>query len=87
MSQYVLRMDAKRRPTLPAALLEEAALTPGSELIARAEGKGRIVLETPDAIKRRVRERAAAGRRRTGRTDSAVDSLLADRAADGEADR
>lgn len=80
--QYVLRLDAKRRPTLPAALLAEAALKPDSELIARADGAGRIVLETAEAVKRRVRDRAVAGRARTGRTESAVDSLLVDRATD-----
>lgn len=85
-TQYVVKVDNKRRPTLPAQLLADADLPERPDsLIAHADGAGRIVLETPEAIKRRIRQRATAGRQRTGRGDSAAESLLADRAADPSA--
>lgn len=80
---WSVALDVKRRPTLPAALLEEAGIAPTEALVAHTAGDGVIVLETRAAIRRRLRERYAEGRRRTGRSGSATDELLAERAVDG----
>lgn len=87
MSEPVVRawpvaLDAKRRPTLPVALLEEAGITPGQPMVAHTGGEGVIVLETRAAIRRRLRERYEQGRQRTGRAGSAAEELIAERAAD-----
>jgi hypothetical protein len=79
---WPVALDVKRRPTLPAALLEEAGIVPTEALVAHTAGEGVIVLETRAAIRRRLRERYAEGRRRTGRSGSAMEELLAERAAD-----
>ena len=49
-----LRIGAKGRSVLPAPVRRAAQVAEGDRLIARAEGRGRIVLETPDAIRERV---------------------------------
>ena len=49
-----LRIGAKGRSVLPAPVRRAAHVAEGDRLIARAEGRGRIVLETPDAIRERV---------------------------------
>lgn len=72
-----MRVGGKGRIVLPAALRAEAHIEEGSELIAYVEG-GRIMLETREDVKRRLRAQAAAA---GGRGD-AVDGLLADRRAD-----
>jgi bifunctional DNA-binding transcriptional regulator/antitoxin component of YhaV-PrlF toxin-antitoxin module len=76
---HVVRIGAKGRTVLPAALRAEVRIGVGDELVAHAED-GRIVLETREAIKSRLRSLAAAAKS-NGR---AVDRLLADRAADLE---
>jgi bifunctional DNA-binding transcriptional regulator/antitoxin component of YhaV-PrlF toxin-antitoxin module len=79
---WQVALDAKRRPTLPAALLEEAGISPADALVAHADGEGVIVLETRAAVRRRLQQRYADGRRRAGRTGSAAEELIAERAAD-----
>jgi AbrB family looped-hinge helix DNA binding protein len=74
---HIVRIGAKGRTVLPAALRTQLHIGVGDELVARAED-GRIVLETRDAIKARLRSLAATAKR-DGR---AVDRLLADRNAD-----
>ncbi len=76
---HILRIGAKGRTVLPAALRAEVRVGVGDELVAHAE-EGRIVLETREAIKARLRSLAAAAKS-DGR---AVDRLLADRAGDLE---
>lgn len=76
---HVVRIGAKGRTVIPAALRAEVRIGIGDELVAHAEN-GRIVLETREAIKARLRSLAAAAKS-NGR---AVDRLLADRAADLE---
>ena len=76
---HIVRIGAKGRTVLPAALRAELRVEVGDEFVARVED-GRIVLETREAIKARLRSLAAAARS-DGR---AVDRLLADRAADLE---
>jgi bifunctional DNA-binding transcriptional regulator/antitoxin component of YhaV-PrlF toxin-antitoxin module len=79
---WPVALDVKRRPTLPAALLEEAGIAPTEALVAHSAGEGVIVLETRAAIRRRLRERYAEGRQRVDRSGSAAEELLAERAAD-----
>lgn len=49
----------KGRVVLPAAVRRAAHVPDYAEVVAHAEGEGRIVLETTDAIRRRVWEAAA----------------------------
>lgn len=56
---YPIRLDARRRPTLPAELLAESGLDPRDELVAYAE-EGRIVLSTRAALLTRVQDVFAA---------------------------
>lgn len=79
---FHVHLDTKRRPTLPARLLEDAGLVGVEDLVARADGPGRIVLEDPVAMLSALQDRIAAAREMSGGTESLVDSLLADRAAD-----
>jgi len=74
---HSVRIGAKGRIVLPAALRAETHLKEGDELIVTA-ADGRVVMETPDAIKARLRAAAAVAR-----TDGkVVDRLLAHRRAD-----
>lgn len=50
----MLELGAKGRIVVPAAVRQEAEVELGQTLIARAEGPGRIVLETPAAVQARV---------------------------------
>ena len=82
MTGYRVSLDAKRRPTLPAALLREARIDPTHELIARADGEGRIVLEDPSALLAAFQSEVLAGKAHHGVTGSLADDLMEDRAAD-----
>ena len=92
-SQARLRLDSKRRATLPPALLEEAGLLSGTDLVARVDGPGRIVLESPDMMLARLRDQIRRGKaeRDAARDDdehvpdSLADDLLADRRRDESA--
>jgi hypothetical protein len=53
---YQVVMDARRRPTLPADLLSSAHIDGSEPLFAHALVEGRIVLETRDAVKQRIRD-------------------------------
>jgi DNA-binding transcriptional regulator/RsmH inhibitor MraZ len=79
---YRVRMDAKRRPTLPASLLHEAGIEPDHELVAWSDGHGRVVLEDPLVMLAAFQSAVAKGKREVGFTGSLVDDLFADRAAD-----
>lgn len=74
---WKVRLDGRRRPTLPEELLNAAGIAQGSELTARVMGDGMIVLETGDAVRDRLRRRMAP--LRTG--ESEVDAFLAERRA------
>lgn len=61
VASYRVRLDSRRRPTLPAALLEEAEIGDGEvELVARVDGPGRVVLEDPLAQLRDLQTSVAA---------------------------
>ena len=80
---FQVRLDTKRRPTLPARLLEDAGLVGVEELVARADGRGRIVLEDPAAMLSELQDRLAAVLEGSGQdAQSIIDSLVADRAGD-----
>lgn len=50
----IFELGAKGRAVIPAAVRQEAQVEVGQPLIARADGVGRIVLETPAAVQARV---------------------------------
>lgn len=79
-SGWRVRLDDRRRPTLPPDLLEAAGIPPGSELSARVLEEGTIVLSTRDAVLERIRRRMAP--MKTGVSE--VDAFLAERRAAAE---
>ena len=82
-ASYPVRLDNRRRPTLPSALLEEAGIVVGShELVARADGPGRVILEDPVALLAALQESVAASKRVHKIHGSLVDRLLQDRRDD-----
>lgn len=74
-AHWKVRLDDRRRPTLPEELLEAAGIPLGAELTARVVDDGMIVLETRDAVRERIRRRMAP--LKTGRSE--VDDFLAER--------
>jgi bifunctional DNA-binding transcriptional regulator/antitoxin component of YhaV-PrlF toxin-antitoxin module len=78
--RYVtFRTDAKGRTVIPAALRTQAGIREsGDVLVGHVEGE-RLIIETRDAIKRRLQAEATATR-----ATGVVDGLLADRRADRE---
>lgn len=82
-ASYRVRLDDRRRPTLPPALLEEAGIRAGRhELVAHVEGPGRVVLEDPTALLGALQEAVAAGKRARRVQGTLVEELLADRVHD-----
>lgn len=83
MTSYPVRLDARRRPTLPSALLEEAGIRADSqELVARVDGPGRVVLEDPAALLASLQASAVAKKPARNIRGSLVDHLLEDRRND-----
>lgn len=83
VTSYSVRLDSRRRPTLPTALLEEAGILASSqELVARVDGPGRVVLEDPTALLGELQRSAAARKRERHIQGSLVDRLLEDRRND-----
>lgn len=60
-SGYEVTLDSKRRPTLPAALLSQAHIQPGDELIATTGGEGTIVLRSREAALAQARANIQSG--------------------------
>lgn len=48
-------IDQKGRITIPIAVRREATIGEGDEVILRYAGPGVVVIETPDAVKDRIR--------------------------------
>lgn len=84
---YRLRLDEKRRPTLPQPLLDAAELGADQDLVARVEGPGRIVLEGTAAVLVRLQEAVRSGKAAHGSSGRLADEILADRATDTSLDR
>jgi hypothetical protein len=83
VKSYPVRLDGRRRPTLPSALLEEAGIMAGSqELVARVDGPGRVVLEDPTALLGALQKSVAAHKRERHIRGSLVDRLIEDRRDD-----
>ncbi|MBI4729529.1 MAG: AbrB/MazE/SpoVT family DNA-binding domain-containing protein [Acidobacteria bacterium] len=66
----------KGRIVIPARLRERAHVTEGSVLYGRVDEAGRLILETRDSIKGRIRAAAKTSAHREG---SVVDRLLTER--------
>ena len=83
---YPIRLDARRRPTLPSELIAEAGLDEGEDLIAYSE-QGRIVISTRARLVSSVQEMFRAARQED--EPDPVRELLEQRARDAsmEADR
>lgn len=81
-SFWRVRLDERRRPTLPPELLAAAGIPAGAELNARVAADGVVVLETRDAVLARIREHMAPLKGGS----SMVDELLAERRAEAERD-
>lgn len=81
-SGYRLRFDAKRRPTFPPALLEEAGIDPSHEVVVHVEGTGRVVLEDPLVLLAAFQASVVDGLAETGLEGDLADDLVADRAAE-----
>jgi bifunctional DNA-binding transcriptional regulator/antitoxin component of YhaV-PrlF toxin-antitoxin module len=75
------RTDAKGRTVIPAALRVQAGINEGGDVLVGHVEDGRLVVETRAAVRRRLKEQAAACR-----TEGVVDGLLADRRADLDLD-
>lgn len=56
-----LKLDAKRRPTIPTSVLDAAGVGPGEDLVARVEGPGRIVLESTGSVLAQLQRAVAEG--------------------------
>lgn len=83
---FRVKVDAKRRPTLPQSLLDAAGVGDGQDLIAHLEAPGRIVLEGPATVLARLQAAVRAGKDERGITASLADELLAERATDTSLD-
>ncbi len=82
-TSYRVRLDSRRRPTLPTALLDEAGIDDKSvELVARVEGPGRIVLENPLSLLREVQAAIAAEMVENRDTADLAMELIAERQID-----
>lgn len=74
-------VGADGRVTIPAQLRQAVGIGPGSNLVAYLE-RGRVVLEDRAHLLARVQDEAIAAAEAAGHTESAVDSLIADRRAE-----
>ncbi len=80
---YPVSLDAKRRPTLPMALLAQVHIQPGDDLVAVPAGEGAILLQNRSAALARTRESVRAGFK-SPVAEGAVDRFQQDRRADLE---
>lgn len=83
---FRVKVDVKRRPTLPQSLLDAAGVGGGQDLIAHLDGPGRIVLEGPATVLARLQAAVRAGKDTRGVNAALADELLAERAADASLD-
>lgn len=83
---YRLRFDAKRRPTFPPALLEEAGIDTTHEVVAHVEGPGRVVLEDPLVLLAAFQAEVAKELKEAGYSGDLSDELVAERAAEALSD-
>lgn len=85
---FRIRLDERRRPTLPPALLEQAGIaTDAHDLVARVDGPGRVVLEDPAALLAALQNKVRAGKLANGIDGDLAELLLAERATEARQDR
>jgi hypothetical protein len=77
---WQVRLDSRRRPTLPEGALRAAGFAPGDELRVRVAEEGLLILETPAHALKRAKSRVA-GAKAGG---SVVDDFLAERRAEAQ---
>lgn len=58
---FCTSLGFRGRVTIPSAIQEETGIAVGDRLIVRAEGPGVVVIETPQAVKDRIRSAASGG--------------------------
>lgn len=71
-----VRIDSRRRPTLPEEALQAAGFSAGEELRVRVAEEGLLILETPGHALKRARSRVAGA----AGSGSVVEQFLAERA-------
>lgn len=74
---WKVRLDSRRRPTLPQEAMKAAGLAPGAELRISVSEEGCLVLETPAHLLKRAKSRIKS--KGSGRE---VDTFLAQRAVE-----
>ena len=77
-----VRLDSRRRPTLPEEALQAAGFAPGDDLRVRVAEEGLLILETPAHALKRAKSRVAVAA--TGH--SVVDAFLAERRAEAQSE-
>jgi hypothetical protein len=75
---WKVRLDSRRRPTLPEEAMRAAGFAPGEDLRVRVAEEGLLILETPAHALARARLRVAG----VPRDRSYVDEFLAWRKAE-----
>jgi bifunctional DNA-binding transcriptional regulator/antitoxin component of YhaV-PrlF toxin-antitoxin module len=76
---WTVRLDSRRRPTFPEAVMKAAGLEPGSELRIHVAEHGCIVIETPEHVRIRAKSRI-----KTQGSGREVQDFLAERAAESK---
>ena len=74
---WKVRLDSRRRPTLPEEVMKAAGLEPGAELRISVPEEGCLVIETPARILKRAKSRI-----KTKGSGREVDAFLEQRAAE-----
>lgn len=77
LGEYELKVDRQGRVILPVALRKSSGIEIGSSLVARPVGEGQILLETRDAVLRRLRAGATVA-------NDTVEELIAWRRQEAE---
>ena len=72
---WKVRLDSRRRPTLPEEAMRAAGFTAGEELRVRVAEEGMLILKTPAHALARARSRVAG----VSKDRSIVDEFLAER--------
>jgi bifunctional DNA-binding transcriptional regulator/antitoxin component of YhaV-PrlF toxin-antitoxin module len=76
---WSVRLDSRRRPTFPEAVMKAAGLEPGSELRIHVAEQGCIVIETPEHVRLRAKSRI-----KTRGSGHEVKDFLTERAAESK---
>ena len=75
----LITVGNKGRVVVPKTIRDQVGLEEGTRIAAFVDEFGRVVLETPEAVKARIRDRASQSADSQG---SAVDQLLEERRGD-----